>query len=213
MQNIMEILKEFGVEIPEEKKSEINKRVAENYVTEAEHGKKVRKLEGDRDEWQGRAESAEKTIKGFDGIDLEAMNSEVADWKQKAEQAENDYKAKLQERDFGDALKSELDNVKFTSEAARKAILVEIKAAGLSLKNGKILGLNDLLGQLRESDAAAFVNPETEQLERNRVKFTQAVNKASSGGNGITREEYKAMTLDERMKLKTDNPELYESLR
>lgn len=213
MQNIMEILKEFGLEVPEEKRTEINKRVAENYVTEAEHGKKVRKLESDRDEWQGRAENAEKTLKGFDGIDLEAMNSEVADWKRKAEQAEKDYNAKLHERDFEDALRAELDSVKFTSEAAKKAILVEVKAAGLSLKDGKILGLNDLLGQLKESDAAAFVDPEAEQLEQNRVRFTQAANKASGGGNGVTREDYKAMTLDERMKLKTDNPELYESLR
>lgn len=44
MQNIIEICKEFGFEIPADKQGEFTKKVAENYVTRVEHEKKLRRL-------------------------------------------------------------------------------------------------------------------------------------------------------------------------
>ena len=73
-------------------------------------------------------------------------------WKQKAETAENDYKQKIYDRDFSDALKTEMESIKFSSEAAKKAVMTEIKESGLKLKDGKILGLSDLIGQIKERE-------------------------------------------------------------
>ena len=88
------------------------------------------------------------------------MQTELADWKKKAEDAEKDYSAKIYERDFSDALKTELESVKFSSDAAKRAVMSEIKESGLKLKDGKILGLSDLIGQIKERDASAFVDEE-----------------------------------------------------
>lgn len=167
--------------------------MAENYVTKAEHEKKLGKVETDRDTWKGKSETAESTLKGFEGVDLETMQKDLADWKKKAEDAEKNAQAQLYERDFSDALKTEFEGIKFSSEAAKRAIMAEVKEAGLKLKDGKILGLNDLITQMKEKDASAFVDDEQQKAQQNQARFTQPTNKQGQGG---------ALTKDQIMSIK-----------
>lgn len=166
--------------------------------------KKTEKAEEERDSWKERADTAEKTLKDFDGVDVDGLNQQIKDWKEKAEQAEKDYAQKLYDRDFADALNVEMEKFKFTSEAAKKAIMAEVKEAGLKLKDGKILGLNDLITQIKEKDASAFA-PETDP-----PKFTDP---PKGGSNGGSNKSLKDMSLDERIKLKQSNPDYYNKLR
>lgn len=76
----------------------------------------------------------------------------------KIKEAEENAQKQLDERDFNDALRGELDALKFSSAAARKSVEAEIRNAGLKLKNGKILGLSDLIEQMKKDDAEAFVD-------------------------------------------------------
>ena len=168
MQNIEAILGEFGLEIPADKKEAFRVKFHENYKTVSDYDR----LKADCDGWKEKAETAEETLKGFEGIDPTQVQTEIATWKQKAEAAEKDRDAKLYERDFNDALKASLDGVKFSSEAAKKAVMADIKEAGLKLKDGKILGLNDLLAQMKEADASAFVDEAQQQAQQNAAKFT-----------------------------------------
>lgn len=192
MQNIEAILTELGIEVPAEKKENLTKKVAENYITKAEHEKKLGKVETDRDTWKEKAETAETTLKGFEGVDLDTMQRELSDWKKKAEDAEKDAQAKLYERDFADALKTEFEGIKFSSEAAKRAIMTEVKDAGLKLKDGKILGLNDLIAQMKEKDASAFVDDEQIKAQQNAARFTQPIGKQNQGGN-MTKEQIEAI--------------------
>ena len=184
MQNIEAILKQFGLEIPKEQAEEFRRTFHENYKTVKDY----EKLETDRNKWKGQAETAEETLKKFDGVDLETMQAELADWKKKAEDAEKDYSAKIYERDFSDALKTELESVKFSSEAAKRAIMAEIKESGLKLKDGKILGLNDLISQMKEKDASAFVDEEQQKAQQNAARFTQPFQRQNQGG-GMTKDQ------------------------
>lgn len=154
----------------------------------AENGKDLKKLQKendnlttDRDTWKEKAEAAETTLKGFEGVDLETMQKELSDWKQKATEAEKSAQAQLYERDFADALKTEFEGIKFSSEAAKRAIMAEVKEAGLKLKDGKILGLNDLIGQMKEKDASAFVDDAQQQIQQNMARFTAPKKTGSSG--------------------------------
>lgn len=154
----------------------------------AENGKDLKKLQKendnlsvDRDTWKEKAEAAETTLKGFEGVDLETMQKELSDWKQKATEAEKSAQAQLYERDFADALKTEFEGIKFSSEAAKRAIMAEVKEAGLKLKDGKILGLNDLIGQMKEKDASAFVDDAQQQIQQNMARFTAPKKSGSSG--------------------------------
>lgn len=189
MQKLIETLKSFGIEIPADKQADVKKALSEHYKNTAEHNKAISKLEADRDSWKEKAESAEETLKGFEGIDPAQVQSQLADYKKKAEDAEKDRDAKLYERDFADALKTELEGVKFTSEAAKKSVMADIKEAGLKLKDGKILGLNDLISQMKEKDASAFVDEKQEQLEAGRAKpFTGPLNQ-NTGGQKMTKSD------------------------
>lgn len=184
----------------------------------AQYGKDVSKLQkenekltADRDKEKERADTAEETLKKFDGVDVETMQAELATWQQKAKDAEKDYADKLAQRDFEDALKEEISGYKFTSEAAKEAIMARIRAAGLKVSDGKILGLYDLLAQMKEKDASAFVDEKQEQLEAGRAKpFTGPLKGAAQP---TTSEKFKAMSLDERMKLKASDPAAYERMR
>ncbi|MCH5344144.1 MAG: phage scaffolding protein [Acetatifactor sp.] len=173
MQKLLETLKEFGVEIPENKQAEVKKALSEHYKNVAEHDKAVKKLEADRDAWKEKAKTAETILKSFEGIDPAKIQGELDTWKKKAEEAEENAKKQIYERDFADALKVELESVKFTSDAAKRDVMAQIKAAELKLKDGKILGLSDLLDQIREKDASAFVDEEQEHLEAGQARFTQ----------------------------------------
>lgn len=190
MQNIEAILKQFGLEIPKEQAEEFRKTFHENYKTVKDY----EKLETDRDKWKGQAETAEETLKKFDGVDLETMQTELNTWKQKAEAAEKDYEQKIYERDFSDALKAELESVKFSSDAAKRAVMAEIKESGLKLKDGKILGLSDLIGQIKEKDASAFVDEQQQKAQQQAARFTvPGTGKSTGGANRTTIADIKAI--------------------
>lgn len=182
MQKLIETLKSFGIEIPEDKLAEVKKALSEHYKNAGEVSKTLAKVEGERDAWKDRAETAENTLKSFEGIDPESIKGELATWKQKAADAEKEYNDKIYERDFADALKTALEDVKFSSASAKKAVMADIKGAGLKLKDGKILGLNDLLEQMKKDDASAFVDEDQEQAERDQARFTTSISKNTPPG-------------------------------
>lgn len=166
----------------------------------AENGKDLKKLQTandnlttEKEALQTQLNDAQNTLKGFEGVDLKTIQADLQAWKEKAENAEKDYNSKIAERDFNDALKAEIDNIKFSSEAAKSAVVEQIKGAGLTLNNGKILGLNDLIEQIKSKDANAFVNEAQENLEQNKAKFTSSMSGSSLG---------KAMTKADIMKIK-----------
>lgn len=182
MQKLIETLGSFGIEIPEDKQADVKKALSEHYKNAGEVTKTLAKIESERDAWKERAETAENTLKSFEGIDPESIKGELATWKQKAADAEKEYNDKIYERDFEDTLKTALEDVKFSSALAKKAVMADIKGAGLKLKDGKILGLNDLLEQMKKDDASAFVDDDQEQAEQNQARFTTSLSKNTPPG-------------------------------
>lgn len=208
MQKLIETLKSFGVEIPEEKHAEVKKALSAHYKNVAEHEKAISKLGTERDKWKTQAETAEETLKGFEGKDFDTITKERDEWKKKAENAEKDYNAKIAEREKNDLLKEAFEGIKFTSEAAKRDIMSQISDS-VSVKNGKLIGFNDLLNGLRESDASAFVDEEQEHLEQNRAQFSPAQKKESST-TVLTKKDIDAIKDPiERQKQIAANIELY----
>ena len=85
MKKLIETLRSLGIEVPEDKEAEVRKKLSENYKNIAEVEKTTKNLESDRDAWQKRAETAEETLKKFEDVDLETMQTELSTWKAKAE--------------------------------------------------------------------------------------------------------------------------------
>lgn len=184
MQNIIEILKEIGVEVPEDKTEALNKKVSENYKTAAEFDKKIGKIEQERDNYKSQLNTANETLKGFEGVDLNTINQQLKDYQEKAEKAERDAKEQLAARDFEDALKTAFESLKFTSDAAKRAVMDEVRGKGLKLDGGKILGFDDAIGVIKARDASAFVDEQQAEADAKRARFTDRMNTPGNPGGG-----------------------------
>lgn len=198
--DIFEMLKEAGVEIPADKKDAFNKEFRKTYKSEGEISKVTEKLEADRDNWKQKAETAEETLKKFDGVDLETMQTELATWKQKAETAQAEYEQKIAERDFEDILKSAISEAKGRNEKAIRANLdIESLMKSKNQREDVKKALDDLKGA--EDTAFMFVDEKQEQLEAGRAKpFTGPLFGGNPAGNKVSPSEL--------MKMKNENPNL-----
>jgi len=201
MKDILEILKSYGLEVPSDKAEAFKKEFVENYKAVAELEKKTTKiaaLEEDKKALEEQLKTANETIAGFEGADVEGLKQQIVDYNQKLKDTEEQHKREIEQRDFKDALTEAMKEVEFTSEYARKSVMAEIEGAGLKLIDGKIIGLNDLLETIKEKDKAAFVDKEQEQLEQGKAKFTTPINI----------KEGTKLSTSELMKLKNQYPNL-----
>lgn len=115
--------------------------------------KKVEAAEGERDTMQQQLKDAQDTIKGFDGVDVEKLNKDIADYKARAEKAEKDAQAQILQRDQRDYLNAEFDKLGIKSERTRNSLAAEIMGEdGLKWKNGTFQGLSDFLSKENEKD-------------------------------------------------------------
>lgn len=171
--NIIEKLKQFNVEIT----AEMEKAFSGDFLSEREVEKKLSRAENDRDSWKQRAETAEETLKGFEGKDFDTITKERDEWKKKAEDAEKEYSAKEAEREKSELLKEAFADVEFTSESAKELITKKI-ADSISVKNGKLIGFNDLLEDAKKNDASAFVS------KKDDVKITSGTGTSNSNSGG-----------------------------
>lgn len=102
-------------------------------------------LTAERDTARNNLSDANKKLEGYD-----------PEWKTKAEKAENDAKAQVEELQKDFAAQTAAAGVKFSSESAKRAFLSDLKAKKLPLQDGKLLGFEDYLKSYRESDPDAF---------------------------------------------------------
>lgn len=126
----------------------------------AENGKDLKKLQKendtlttDRDAWKEKAETAEETLKGFEGIDPQNIQKELSDWKEKAQNAEKEAQKQILQRDQRDYLKEEFDKLGIESPRIRDSLMREIMGDdGLKWKNGAFMGLSDYLSKENEKE-------------------------------------------------------------
>lgn len=205
---IINELEKLGLELTDEQKESIKKKFSEDVISTFEHEKKMGKVETERDNYKRRAEAAEETLKGFDGKSLEEITKERDGWKEKFEKAEKDYNSKLEAREKEELLKDAFAELEFTSESAKKAIMAQI-SENVSVKNGKLIGFNDLLEDVKKNDSAAFVDKETKNLEEKKAKFT--AKQKTTTGEGLTKEKIMAMKdPSERQKAIKEHIELFQ---
>ena len=197
MENIIKILSDLGTEVPEDKQAELNKAVAKNYKTVVEFENKVNKLTEERD-------TAVETLKGFEGKDFDAITKERDEWKRKHDENEEKHRKEQEERDMSAAIEALLSDVKFTSPAAKRDVVRQLREKKLTVENGVLLGGKDALDAIQKAEPESF-DDEDDTIPR----FTSKNNGSGKPGG----RKLSDMTVDERIKLKHANPKLYESMK
>ena len=102
-------------------------------------------LTTERDAARTQLGEANKKLEGYD-----------PEWRTKAEKAEKDAKAQVEELQHDFAAQTAAAGVKFSSESAKKAFLGDLKSKKLPLQDGKLLGFDDYLKNYKETDPGAF---------------------------------------------------------
>lgn len=173
MKNIYEILKSFGLVVPEDKKDEFDKMLNENYKTQAEVNNlniKLTKAEGERDALQAQynndIKQRDTDLAGLKqklaeaGTDAETLKNLQIDFdtlKTNYANAQADYQKQLNKQAYEFAIKEKTNSLQFTSNSAKKAFLSDALAKNLTMDNGNILGFDDFVNAYKEQDAGAFV--------------------------------------------------------
>lgn len=119
----------------------------------------LKPIEDERDGFKTQLSEANNKIQSFAGIDPEKLNGEIATWKKKAEDAE----AKATEAEYMRHVESFAATVPLKSSLARKAFVSDLAAKKLAVENGKLLGADDYVKTLRESDPDAFATDQQQQ--------------------------------------------------
>lgn len=178
MKNIYEILKSYGIEIPEDKKEAFDKEVLENYKTVKEVDTLRNKLETVEDDKKAieakyntdiaqrdtDLATLQEKLKnaGADANKLSNLQTDFDTLQQTYNTAKADYEKQLAEQAYDFAIKENSAKLKFSSNSAKKAFMSDLKAKKLSMENGKILGFDDFVNAYKEQDAGAFITESTE---------------------------------------------------
>ena len=180
----------------------------------AENGKDIKKfqtenanLTEERDQLKQRAETAEETLKKFDGLDPENAKKELETWKQKAKDLEKDYAEKIAQRDFDDSVKEAITAAKGKNAKAIRALL---DTETLMKSKNQKADIEKAIADLKEAEDSSFLFTDEQQqsLEQNRARFTKPLN--PGGGTKLTKNEIMDIKdPGERQRAIADNHELF----
>lgn len=90
--------------------------------------------------------------------DAEGIRKQLEDLQGKYTKDTEDYKAQLADRDYSDAVQRAISEkgIKFSSKAAERAYIADLKAKRLELKDGVLTGFDDWHKGQTEADPSAF---------------------------------------------------------
>ena len=101
----------------------------------------------ERDSLKSRLELADGKLEGYD-----------PEWKAKAEQATMEAEEKIRKFQRSQALKEQSEQLKFSSDSAKKAFLYELEQRELPMEDGRVIGFDDFVKKYKEMDPNAFVS-------------------------------------------------------
>lgn len=142
----------------------IDKIMAENGKDIAVEQKKAEKITQERDGYKLKAESLETQvndanaeIQKFKDMDIDGIKKAADDWKETAEKAKADADKQISQMKFDYALSAALTGAKAKNAKAVKALL---DMDGLKFNDGKIVGLDEQLAQIKADNDYLFESDE-----------------------------------------------------
>ena len=126
------------------------------------HKKQITTVEGERDAFKAQLDTANETLKKFEGIDPQQIQTELQTYKTKAEEAEKKFTREMTQRDQRDWIGKKLDEYGVTSPYARRQLTSDIMAedSGLSWKDGAYYGFDDFMKSAKEKDNGLYQTAE-----------------------------------------------------
>lgn len=172
MKNIFEIMKEYGIDMPEDKKKDFEKSVLENYKTVADYNKQVESLNKANDTIKSNdtaMKELQDKLDAFKDVDVTELKNTIAGLEKDKTRIEDEYKDKMAKRDFDDLIKDAITSAHGKNAKAITALL-DVDTL-MQSKNQK-------------ADVAAAIKKLTE-AEDSKMLFGEPEPQARGGGNPI----------------------------
>ena len=176
MKNIFEIMKDYGLEVPEDKKKDFEKAVLENYKTAADYEKQTDKVTNLTEQLN----EAKDAMKKFEGVDPESLKNQIADLNQKLTDKETEYQNKLADRDFQDSVKSMIAKYKGKNE---KAIMALLDMETLKASKNQNEDLENAFKTLVEAEDSKMLFGESDAMKLGSGDLLGTVTKGGSTDN------------------------------
>ena len=126
MKNIFEIMKEYGLEVPEDKKKDFEKAVLENYKTQTDYDNQTKKLDAANETIKANdiaMKDLQTQLDGFKDVDVTGLNKRISDLEEEKKNIQKDYDSKIADRDFSDLVKESIAAAKGKNPKAIMALL------------------------------------------------------------------------------------------
>ena len=126
MKNIFEIMKEYGLEVPEDKKKDFEKAVLENYKTQTDYDNQTKKLDAANETIKANdtaMKDLQTRLDGFKDVDVTGLNKRISDLEEEKKNIQKDYDSKIADRDFSDLVKESIAAAKGKNPRAIMALL------------------------------------------------------------------------------------------
>lgn len=126
------------------------------------HKSRITALEGERDNYKSQLDTANTTLKKFEGIDPTKIQEEIQTYKTQAEEAEKNFNRQITQRDQKDWIQTKLDEYGVTSPFARRQLTSDCMAedSGLTWKDGSFFGFDDFMKAAKEKDNSLYLTAE-----------------------------------------------------
>ena len=119
MKNIFEIMKEYGLEVSEDKKKDFEKAVLENYKTVSDYEVQSEKLKTA----EGKVTTLTESLDKFKGANVDELQSTIETLRTELANKDKELTDKIAERDFRDVLREGIISAKGKNAKAIAALL------------------------------------------------------------------------------------------
>lgn len=205
MQNYEQILAELGIEIPEEKKADLKKKMSENYKTVADYDKQVKK----KDEYKISLDDVQTRLAELEKEDVDGLKDKITTLTQELADEKEARAKEAKQTELRDKVKDFLSDKKFVNAITEDSIRSQM-IQKLEEENGK--NAEDVFKELTTKDGKPIENILVDEKKVPDVKIPSFTTKFNSGEQKKGTQKLREMSLDDRMKLKAEDPDYYATL-
>lgn len=205
MQNYEKILEELGIEIPEDKKADLKKKMSENYKTVADYNKQVEK----KDEYKTSLDEVQSKLADLEKEDVDGLKTKITTLTQELADEKEARAKEAKQTELRDKVKDFLSDKKFVNAITEDSIRSQM-IQKLEEENGK--NAEDVFKELTTKDGKPIENILVDEKKVPDVKIPSFTTKFNRGEQKKGTQKLREMSLDDRMKLKAEDPDYYATL-
>lgn len=153
MKNITTLLSEVGIEIPEDKKTAFETAFKENYTTVTE----VEKLTTARDNYKTQLETAQATLKEFEGVNVKELQGKIQALTSDLQSKQTEYEAKIADMEFNSVLSSAISK---SGAKNSKAVMALLDIDTLKTSKNQADDISKALEQVKAENDYMFTSDE-----------------------------------------------------